>query len=279
MTNVPKLVSAAVDHARSMAENLVRRDDPLLRGNERFRDIHRGQRCFILGSGKSILQNDLKLLSGEIVITQNNFHMHEDVDVFAPAYHCVVPMYQPPAYASDWAEWFRSMQERLPSGTQLFAGVGSRDVLEQPRLFEGRRHYVRVGLSPLYLRHAAYDLTRVMMEVGTALTMCLQLALFMSFAKVYLVGFDLSQLCEGQDRDWGRFYGTSPVTRNNAERKLDDDGDWNGDVYFHFWKMWRGFVLLREAAEKRGIEIINATRGGLLKCFHRQRYENIVGGS
>jgi len=133
-------------------------------------------------------------------------------------------------------------------------------------------------LSTLYLRHAAYDLTRTVMEIGTALTMCLELALFLGFAKVYLLGFDMTQLCEGRDGQFGRFYGMSPVTRNDAEQKLEDDFEWGDGSYYHFWKMWHGFVLLREAAERRNIEIVNATRGGLLKCFRRGRYEDIVGG-
>lgn len=278
MTIVPRLAMEAAVHTKWASVNFMPRRR-VLAANERFRNLHRGRRCFILGSGKSILDQDLKLLRGDIVITQNNFHAHEDVGVFAPAYHCVVPMYQPPSYASDWVSWFRAMEARLPKTTQLFAGLTSRALLEQQRFFEGRRHYIRAALSSLYLRNAAYDLTRVVMEIGTALTMCLEVALFMGFSRICLLGFDLSQLCEGRDRDWGRFYGTSPVTRNDAERRFEDDYDWNGENYYQFWKMWRGFVLLRTAAEKRDIQIINATRGGLLNCFHRERYEDIVGTS
>jgi len=272
-----RLAKTAALHAGWTAENLLPRRR-LLASNAHFRDLHRGKRCFILGSGKSIVEQDLKPLHGELVITQNNFHVHADIATIAPAYHCVVPMFHPPKYAPDWLEWFRSMDERMPKTTHLFAGLNSRALLEKNGLFDGRRHYVRHGLSSLYLRRAAVDLTRVVMEITTALTQCLELAIFLGCTKIYLLGFDMTQLCEGRDRDWGRFYGTSPVTRNEAESAFDDDFDWDGDNYYHFWKMWRGFALLRSTAEARGSEIVNATRGGLLNCFRRERYEDLIAG-
>ena len=89
------LLKAYVSHIRWVTLNKLPKH-PVLRENIKYKDVHKGERCFILGSGHSILKQDLTKLRGEIVITQNHFHVHPDIDVIQPKYHCVVPMYQPP---------------------------------------------------------------------------------------------------------------------------------------------------------------------------------------
>lgn len=248
-----------------------------LRDNERFRNAHAGARCFILGSGRSIVEQDLTLLAGEHVITQNSFHAHRDIAAIAPRYHCVVPMFHPREFDKDWAQWFREMKERLPPSTHVFAGLNARGLLERERLFEGRRSYLQQGLDPLLLRRAPVDLTRRVMNIPTALTQCLTVALYLGFKQIYLLGFDLTQICEGHEKNWGRFYGSSPVTRNEAERGFERQRLWDGEEWFQFWTIWRACVLLRDEAARRGGEIVNAGRGGLLDCFRRQRYEDVIG--
>jgi hypothetical protein len=262
-------------HLRAIAQDLGPRHR-VLAGNERLRDTHRGERCFILGSGKSILQHDLAPLASEIVITQNHFHVHEQIRMLAPRYHCVIPMYQPPAYASDWVTFFGSMQERLPESTHFFVGLNSKKLIDAERFFQGRVSFVRQGRDPIFLRRPAYDLTRNIMNIQTALVMCLEVALFLGFSRIYLLGFDLSQICEGREQDWGRFYGTSPITASRAERQIEDQNDRSGETWYHYWLMWMGFNLLRQEAERRGSEIVNVGRGGLLTCFERQLYEDVL---
>lgn len=271
-----KTAGLAAYHALNRTRGLLSRPRAL-RENERFRNAHAGARCFILGSGRSILEQDLTRLAGEIVITQNSFHAHRDIAVIAPRYHCVVPMFHPPEYDKDWAQWFREMEERLPADTQLFAGLNAQALLDREGLFAGRKGYVQQGLEPLLLRRAPVDLTRRVMNIPTALTQCLTVALFLGCEKIYLLGFDLTQICEGNEKNWGRFYGSSPVTSNPAERAFEKQRLWDGEEWFQFWTIWRACALLRDEAARRGGEIVNATRGGLLDCFRRERYEDVIG--
>ena len=276
MILVRKTAGLAAYHALNRARDLLPRPQAL-RANERFRDLHRGERCFILGSGRSIVEQDLTRLAGEHVITQNSFHAHRDIAVIAPRYHCVVPMFQPRVFDRDWVQWFREMQERLPATTHLFAGLNARELLAREGLFAGRAGFVQQGFDPLLLRRAPVDLTRRVMNIPTALTQCLTVAIYLGFQRIYLLGFDLTQMCEGRQGNWGRFYGSSPVTRNASERGVEDERDRDGENWFQYWVMWRSFVLLREEAARRGGEIVNAGRGGLLDCFRRERYEDVIG--
>jgi hypothetical protein len=42
------------------------------------------------------------------------------------------------------------------------------------------------------------------------------------------------------------------------------------------WSVWQQCNLLKREAERRGLKIINATRGGLLNMFERCTYEDLV---
>ena len=248
---------------------------PLLEENVRYKNCHPGERCFILGSGPSVVRQDLKKLNGEIVITQNNFHVHPDIGLIHPRYHCVVPFFHAAEFKDDWVEWFRLMQERLPSDAQVFFHLNTQEMLEENNLFPKRTSYLNAGLNPVVMDQACVDITRTIMVVPTVLTQCLTVAIYMGFRKIYLTGFDMDQICHMRERDKLRFYGESPITRNAYELKNDEEHDTTGYVWYHYWTMWKQFILLREEAEHRGTEIINLTDGGLLSCYKRQTYEEI----
>ncbi len=146
--------------------------DSELLANVRFNDIHKGERCFILGSGHSIKEQDLKRLAGEIVITQNHFHAHEHIRIINPAYHVIVPKYQPMEFDDDWRAWLKSMNERLPQETILFFGKNTKYLVDELGLFKGRAYYVKSGYSAVAVRRAPVDITRSIMAVPTVLTQC-----------------------------------------------------------------------------------------------------------
>jgi hypothetical protein len=43
------------------------------------------------------------------------------------------------------------------------------------------------------------------------------------------------------------------------------------------WIIWEQCNLLKREAERRGLKILNATRGGLLNMFERRLYEDLAG--
>ena len=87
-------------------------DHDLLR-NKELKDKYKGKRLFILGSGGSIKLHNLKLLKDEYVMTQNNFHVHDDILGINPNFHCVIPYYQNEKDISTWIKWIKDIQEKL----------------------------------------------------------------------------------------------------------------------------------------------------------------------
>ena len=50
------------------------------------KNLHKGKRCFIVGTGASITDIDMSLLKNEITISFNNILLKDD---FTPTYLCV----------------------------------------------------------------------------------------------------------------------------------------------------------------------------------------------
>ena len=247
--------------------------DSLLLQNKKFKNIHQGKRCFILGSGHSILTQDLTKMKNDIVITQNHFHAHKDIGAINPAYHIVVPKFHPAEYDKDWIDWIKSMEEKLPSSTTLFFGKNTRDIINTKTNLSKRSYYINYGFHSVCLHNAKIDITKRMMNIPTVITQCITIALYMGFSKIYLVGFDLDQLCRMQTRDTIRFYGHSQITKNEAEQKLLDESTSSGYNFFHYWLIWKQLILLYKYAKINKIEILNAANGGILDVYPRVNYD------
>lgn len=209
-------------------------------------------------------------------MTQNHFHAHEQIRIINPTYHVNVPKYQPQEYDDDWRAWLKTMDDRLPAKTIYFFGINTKYLVDEMGLFHGRAYYVKSGRATVATNQAPVDLTRHIMEVPTVLTQCLAIAIFMGFKEIYLVGFDLDQVCRMQNRDQLRFYGLSPITSNKSDIEQEQELWRSGGDWINYWSIWRQCHMLKYAAERQGSSIINATLGGLLDMFERKVYEELL---
>lgn len=273
MTLTQQVLKYHALNARSFIYDLF--PDSQLTGNSKFKDIHRGSRCFILGSGHSIMTQDLTKLAGEIVMTQNHFHAHRDIAAIRPAYHVLIPKYQPKEFDGDWNVWFDSMEERLPSDTIFFLGTNTKYLIEKRSNMISRTFYIKAGYWSILMKEARMDITRSIMHVPTVITECLTIAIYMGFSEIYLTGFDLNQIQLMKDRDNVRFYGNSPITANQSEKNSEKDSGPSGLDWYSMWITWHQLNLLKNEAELRKIKIINATNGGLLNMFDRVDYDSL----
>lgn len=250
---------------------------PELSSNKELKDIHKGQRCFILGSGHSIMTQDMTKLNGEIVMTQNHFQAHKDIASIHPRYHVVIPKFHSADYDQDWIDWLKDMETKLPADTTFFFGLNTKELIAQHTQLSKRSKFIVSGIHAIALNKAKIDLTKRIMNVPTVITQCISIALYMGFKEIYLAGFDLDQLCLlAKSRDNVRFYGHSQITRNEAEKKIEDDSGSSGFDFFNYWMIWKQLNLLNDYANSHSQKIINVTNGGMLNMFERMNYDEVL---
>lgn len=163
----------------------------LLLATRQLENRHSGQRCFILGAGSSISQQDLSKLQGETVISVSNTFVHPLFSTFRPRYHVLPPLVSSHGnlYSADkFVGWLRDMEQKT-CDAEMILHVGDRNMVEQNGLFRGRAiHWVEYGswdgdfAFPINLAH----IPKIWSVSETAVT----LAVYMGFNEIYLIGFD-----------------------------------------------------------------------------------------
>lgn len=188
----------------------------LLTQNEALKDLHRGKRCFILGSAPSIKRENLSLLKDEIVLPLNNFYVHQDfLEIMSgnvPKYYVIAPIH-PPQTEETWVKWFRDMETHTPQNVHMVLGLDGypgniKYLLDKYGLFKNHKiNWYLSGLdisSEYEFKYKDIQLTRMLWAAATVSTYALIIALYMGFDEIYLLGVDCNLiLLQGEDI---RFY-------------------------------------------------------------------------
>ena len=249
-----------------------------LKKNIELKDKYNNKRIFILGSGSSILLYDLKVLSNECVMTQNSFHMHNDISDINPNFHCVVPYYQSEKEHSIWVEYINDMKIRMPDSLFIW-GLNTKSLIDKYHEdLRDKSYYLRTRYNLLTLNKAKVNISKTIMNIPTVLTQCLSVAIYLGFKEIYLLGFDLDQICHTNDQTYGRFYGMSKITETEFEKDANQRLDLETtDGWYTWWLMNKQFFLIKHFADQNNISIVNGTQGGILSYFKREPIENIIG--
>ncbi len=273
---------------RKVRWHLVPRD--LRRGienNKAFKNIHKGQRCFILATGPSIATQDLTQLADETCIAVSDFHLHPQAGAIDPEYCVNAPMHAP--FDVDAIKVSIGGARRVfSSDTRYFFGhvpyqYSWHSVFRaNSALMPMHTHYINYsGSSRLdefnFRNPGNWDLAGTPFNCMTVVFSAIQLAVYMGFSKIYLLGCDhdyLQRIIRGQGFDDHHFYQDRDAGLKGAAQVLESFTleQWFEQYYFR----WMQYRLMLEYARENGQEIVNATNGGMLDVFPRARLDEVL---
>jgi hypothetical protein len=217
-------------------------------------NIHHGKRCFIIGNGPSLKNTDLSKLKDEYTFGMNRIYL---------------------------------MFPELGFTTTYFASINDL-VIEQcadeivalpiPKFiaWHSNHHFQRFPDDMVFLYTTytgpqfAYDMTRRIWEGATVTNIALQLAFYMGFEQVILIGVDHNFTSKG-----------------DANKTVVSDGDDPNHFdprYFGKGFRWQlpdldtseiGYEIARKAYEKAGRQVLDATIGGKLTIFPKADYTSL----
>ena len=151
----------------------------------KFKDIHKGKRCFIVATGPSLRVQDLDKLheNGEICISMNRIFNIFDKTQWRPDYYMIGDM----EMIEDLSEQIADL--KLP---YKFVATEPKSYWKNPKS-KGSIPY------KLLLRGYIHNTPQFSANVergvchGTNITyLCIQLAVYMGFSKIYLLGVDFN---------------------------------------------------------------------------------------
>jgi hypothetical protein len=228
-----------------------------------FKGKHKGQRAFVIGNGPSLNQCDLGLLKGEITFGVNAIYLNQEKMGFYPTYYVVEDDF----VAEDRADEIN----QLKGPTKFFGNYLRYCIQDQPGV-------VWLNLSMNYgpypgFPHFGRNAARMVWVGGTVTYICLQLAYYMGFTEIYLIGFDHSYKIPAD----AKIEGSGILSQSN------DPNHFNSSYFGKGYRWHDPMVERMEQALRRAREIyegnrrriFNATIGGKLEVFDRVDYSSL----
>ncbi len=227
----------------------------------KFAGRHAGQRCFILGGGPSLKLIDPAPLRNEVTFAVNGIFLIYDWLGFEPSYYVVEDFL---VYADRW----REIREQVKASTCFFP-----DHFRHAAFERDNHHYFRAIYDfdprsgfPHFSRNAA----RILWIGGTVTYICLQLALYMGFKEVYLIGMDHNYRRPEHVRSEGDVWTSHGEDPNHFHPQYFGAGyRWHDPQVA---RMETAYRRAREVYEGAGAKVFNATVGGQLEVFPRVDY-------
>lgn len=164
----------------------------LLEQDKNLLDMHKGERCFILGAGSSVKEQNISKLEGEFVISVSNTFVHPDFERIKPRYHVLPPLLTSHGHLyseEKFVGWLREME--IATGyAEMFMHIGDRKMVERNGLFKNRNlHWVEYidkwdenFDTPINLM--------CMPPIWSVSELAISVAVYLGFDKIYLVGID-----------------------------------------------------------------------------------------
>lgn len=205
-------------------------------------NIHKGESCIVVGNGPSLRNVPFKFLTSNTTFGTNKIFLFKG---FTPTYYVSV---NPLVIAQSWRE-IMSMQS--PTFINKSFAVG-----DMPGTY-----YLHSMRIPLF----SYDPSRYIYEGYTVTFVCLQLAFFMGFTKVGLVGLDHRFDFEGEPNEEHIMEGNDP---NHFDPNYFKGQKWNNP---DLQRSEEAYQMAKEAFESMGRKIVNLTPDSALEVFPKQR--------
>ena len=212
-----------------------------------------GKRCFIIATGPSLTNEDILKLREEYTFSMNAMCLkYEELG------------WKPTFYGIQDKGVFEKVKKHIENSDVEYVFVDDiyRKVLPQ------NSNFYFFPRNPYYNAYNAYFKNKykakfsnnpaVIVYDGFTITCSLiQIAIFMGFKKIYLLGCDCNYNMQG-----AKYF----VDHGHKADFLESAHD----------RMLAGYRAAKEYADNNGIKIYNATRGGMLEIFERVNLDEVL---
>lgn len=231
----------------------------------RYADIHKGQRCFVVGNGPSLNKIDMSYLKDEITIGSNRVYLGFDKWGFHFTYWGIEDLLQIKQSHTEFSQI-------LPDAIVKFVPI------EHCHLFQCK-NLCPVNFLYTYENYPNFSGSPDVLYLGFTVTyMLLQIAVIMGCNPIYLIGCDYSYNIDKSniikqkngDDAW-------TDTKSQSHFMYDYCSTGKGIIWNtpKFDKTDAAFDLASKWVKERGIRVLNATPGSKLTFFPMEDYESI----
>ena len=228
-----------------------------------LKDAHKGEKCIVVGNGPSLKAEDLQRIYEKGVVTfatnrvfkifdqtdwRPTYYVSEDILLMKDAQKIIQEMPVKGRFIPINLKWFEGVD--IPNADYFY--IEYKDSL--PETFT-----------------LSTDIPHCIRCRGTVTVTCLQLAIYMGFSKIYLIGVDHS-FAKMFDKNGNVVI---DETIQNHFTKDYDTGIF--DQGFHVDEATEAYMDVERLSRKLGsFRIFNATRGGKLEVYERVDLDKLM---
>jgi hypothetical protein len=239
-----------------------------------FKNKYKGQRCFIIGNGPSLTVEDLNLIQNEYSFAANRIYKIFDNTCWRPTFYCIQDMNVAKELGEEANIALKAAKHcfiRMRSYDSTNKWLENHSNITYVPIVEKTNHVSKIGF--------AHNCENFIYDGWTVTYMSMQLAVYMGFSDIYLLGIDHSFPFEMKSD------GSIKVVDTNKAAHFYETADSNkGDKGYERRTSFKSFVTKAyseaEIYSKKTnrFRIYNATRGGELEVFERVELAEILDG-
>ena len=234
---------------------------------KKLHNIHAGERVFIVGNGPSLNKIDLSKLKDEYSIAVNGIFYKTEQSGYRPNYYVV----EDTSVMRENIAEIKAYEVEKKFFPTIYNDIHPED--ENTYFFKMNRGFYEPKSPNYCVPRFSTDFSQRAFCGQSVTFINLQLAFYMGFKEVYLIGMDFSY-----------------IIPENFERKgdiitsTDDDPNHFHPDYFGKGKTWKdpkldrvlaNYNMAKLAYETAGRKIYNATAGGKLELFERKKFNSL----
>ena len=226
-----------------------------------FKNIHEGETCFIIGNGPSLNSDDLEKIYKKCIPTFafTRIYLMFDNTNWRPSYY----ISQDEKMLKNCVKQVNDMDLKykfIPLFIRFFHGVEIENAF-----------YFNLNSQKTEYPVMEEDISRGIGNSTTVAVTAAQMAVYMGFNKIFLIGVDHSfstyQNSKGElvNDKTVKDYFTDEYNKDKADLYIP-----NLDASTH------AFISMKRFCDAKGIEVYNATRGGKLEVFPRVDFDEVI---
>lgn len=228
----------------------------------KLKDKYKGKRCFIIGNGPSLTEEDLNKLTEEYTFAFNRIYYIFDKTDWRPTFYCTQDEKIISKSINEIKKNILTPYIFTPINLKWYYGFD----IETDYYFNQRQAVSEVE-CPIFSEDISH-------EIGVGNTVAytaMQLAVYMGFSEIYLLGIDHS-FHTYQDKNG------NIIKDENAKDYFCEDYNSDKDDLFipKLDVSTLSYIAAKKFTDKHEVKIYNATRGGKLEVFERRNFDKLL---
>lgn len=264
----------------------VKRYKKEIEKNEKYKNLHKGERCFIIASGPSTKKLDFSLFKNEVTFTVNQMARNPKFKDLNANYHLwsdriFFEIDEKNPEDMEMLEVIEKVNKIAPKA-EVFYEITAKKMIDKFGLEKRTNvsYFQALCMDTKKIERGFIDFSNPVPNYPTVVHYAIILAVYMGFSEIYLLGCDCTgivNIAQNKLKNAQESLYAFEVTSDAAKRMERYACQRNiVDELKSQAAMFEEYDALNHYCKKNGVKLYNATNGGLLECLPRIELENVI---